>query len=113
MPGRSGSQLFVLRSATGATVGPRHRKAYESWWSVLHGIAPEPAHAPPFSRGSLLMGFDECRINHHVIIFGVFEQPSEHRLPDSIFGPPAEAFVGAFPVAVTLRHIMPVSATAQ
>ena len=24
------------------------------------GSLPEPAHAPPFSRGSLLMGFDEC-----------------------------------------------------
>src|SRR5512146_3337365 len=113
MPGRSGSQLFVLRSATGAAVGPTHRRAYESWWSVLHGIAPEPAHAPPFSRGSVLMGFDEGRIDHHVIILGVFKQPSEHRFPNTIFSPPTEAFVCAFPVAVALGHIMPMRSTAQ
>src|SRR5512146_3161514 len=112
MPGRSGSQLFVLRSATGAAVGPTHRRAYESWWSVLHGIAPEPAHAPPFSRGSLLMGFDESRINHHIIILGIFEQPSEHRFPNPTFGPSAKAFVSAFPIPVALGHIMPVSAAA-
>lgn len=59
------------------------------------------------------MGFDEGRINHHVIILGVCEQPGEHRFPDAILGPTTEAFVGAFPFAVTLGQIMPVGATAQ
>jgi hypothetical protein len=59
------------------------------------------------------MGFDEGRINHHVIILGVFEQPGEHRFPDSIFSPSAKPFVAAFPVAVTLRHIVPVRPASQ
>lgn len=59
------------------------------------------------------MGFDESRVDHHVIILGVFEQPGKDRFPDPVLGPTTKAFVGTFPIAVTLGQIMPVGATAQ
>ena len=59
------------------------------------------------------MGFDERRINHHVVILGIFEEPGEDRFPNAVLGPATETFVEAFPFAVTLGQIMPVRPAAQ
>lgn len=59
------------------------------------------------------MGFDEDRIDHHVLVFRVFDQPGKDLLPDTFLGPTAAAFMGGLPLAVAFRQIVPVGSAAK
>src|SRR5215210_257919 len=93
--------------------GPRRRGAYGFWCSNLLSNAPKPRFGSPFSRGRLLMGPNDGRVDHEVLVARVGRQNLENLFPNARLGPASKALVGAFPVAVALGKMAPVGPAAQ
>lgn len=55
----------------------------------------------------MLMGPDNCGVDHGVFVIGILGQTVENLLPDTAFSPAPVAAMNVFPVAKPFRQIPP------
>jgi hypothetical protein len=80
------------------------------WILVLNPPRERPIawSSPAFFRaGTVLMGTHNGAVDHGIFVVGLRCQKLKELLPDSGFGPSAEALVHVLPIAEVLRQIAP------
>ena len=81
--GGGGDDIVDLPSRQHEADGPpKGRRAYGSSSSVRLGNAPAPESWPPFSGRRLLVGANQGRVEHEVLVVAIFDQGFEDALPD-------------------------------
>ncbi len=77
-----------------------------SLYSVHLGNAPEPGFLF-FRACCMLMGSDNCTVDHQVFVFGIFDQQLKDLLPNTCSSPSTKPSMCVVPIAIAIWKVAP------